>query len=324
VSTGSLTPHGDPVAQRRPVRQVADRDGAAPAKVRENRSHHKRRQPRTASLTPLFVILVCLPLAVVVARINGMPTAHRLDEALDLSTLPSPLRAHVHQVLFVPLGALVVVLARLTLGVRALGVLSPILIAIALPVTGVIPGALFVAGALAVSTLIVRPMLRSQGVPYSARVAALLSSVAILMLLPIVLVRQISATEVTGFAYFPVVALGLVTERFADTLNKEGLLISVGRTLVSLGEAIVIAFLAVQLHGADLLMRHPELLLVQMFAVIAISVYLSPRLIERRVAPHVDRYAIAHGLRPPPLPPRRTKSLRPKTKAARTPEQEVR
>jgi hypothetical protein len=60
-----------------------------------------------------------------------------------------------------------------------------------------------------------------------------------------------------------------------------------------------------------------------MFAVMAISVHLSPRVIERHVAPHVDRYAIAHGLRPPPPPPRRTKSRRPKTKAARTPEQEV-
>jgi hypothetical protein len=258
-------------------------------------------------MVPLFLLLVCIPVAVVVGRLDGMPTARLLDRALDLSTLPAPLRAHVHQVLFVPLGALVVVVARLTLGVRALGVLSPILIALALPVTGIVPGALFVACALAVSTLVVRPVLRSHGLPYSARVAALLSGVAILMLLPLVLVRHAAGSGTTGFAYFPVVALGLVTERFADTLNREGLLISVGRTLVSLGEAIVIAVIAVQLHGADLLMRHPELLLVQMFCVVAVSVHLSPRLVERHIAPHVDRYTVARGLRPPPPAPRRKK-----------------
>lgn len=239
----------------------------------------------SAPLAPMTTVLVGVPLLLVVGRLPGMPTAHALDAALDLSTLAPPLRAHVHQVLFVPLGALVVVLARLTLGLRALGVLSPILIAMALPVTGVLPGLAFVTGVLAVATLLVRPMLRSHGLPYSARVAALLSTVAILMLIPLLVLRALPWAGAAEFASFPVVALGLVTERFAATRHREGLSVTTRRTLVTMGEAVVIATLADRLHGVDLLMHHPELLLTQVWCVVMISSRLSLRLAERRHQP---------------------------------------
>ena len=239
-----------------------------------------RQRPQVAPPSDLPVLMMLLvPLLLTLERLPGVPGADRLTTLLDLGTLPADLRAHVLQVLFVPLGALVVVVGRLVLGLRPLGALSPILIAMALPVTGVLPGLGFVCFTLLMTTLMVRPLLKSHGLPYSARVAALLSAVAILMLLPLVVLRGFGFSA-PPFAYFPVVALGLVTERFAATLRSSGTAVATGRTVVSLVEAVLIAALATH-GGADLLLHRPELLLAQMGLVILVSRHLSWRLWER-------------------------------------------
>lgn len=76
------------------------------------------------------------------------------------------------------------------------------------------------------------------------------------------------------------VALGLVTERFAATLHNEGTAVAATRTAVSLGEAVVIATVATH-GGANLLLHRPELLLAQMALMILISQHMSWRLWER-------------------------------------------
>jgi hypothetical protein len=247
---------------------------AAPAPARG-----RRQPPFPLGLT---LVLLGVPALTLIARAAPLPTAHGVSTFLDLSTLPPPLLAHVHQVLFVPLGALVVVFARLVVGARALGVLSPILLALALPTTGYLPGLLFLTVTLLVVSLTVRPLLKAHGLPYSARVAALLSTVALLMLLPLIVLRHPAASRTAEFAYFPVVALGLVTERFAATLNRAGPRLAVARTAVTMVEAVTIAFVATTLHGVALLTRHPELLLTQIWCVVVLSRYLSVRFLEER------------------------------------------
>ena len=234
-----------------------------------------------------WLLLLALPLAVTAARLLPVAPARTLDAALDLSTLPPVLLAHVHNVLLVPVGALVVVVFRLTLGVRALGVLSPVLLGVALPTAGLLPGLGFLAVAVVLSTLLVRPVLRAHGLPFSARVAALLSIVAILMLLPLLVLRQTPGAHPESFAYLPPVALGLVTERFAATAHKEGVPTAAGRTLLTCIEAVVIGWVGFGLGVVPLLTRHPELLVVQVLAVMVVSSRLSPRLVERHIAPRV-------------------------------------
>jgi hypothetical protein len=247
------------------------------------------------------LILLLVPLLLTLGRLSGLPGAGRLSEILDLSTLPPPLRAHVHQVLFVPVGALVVVIGRLVLGLRPLGVLSPILLAMALPVTGVLPGVGFVGFTLLLTTVFVRPLLKSRGLPYSARVATLLSCVAIFMLLPLVALRGVSDAA-AEFAFFPVVALGLVTERFAATLRSEGTAVAATRTAVSLGEAVVIATVATH-GGANLLLHRPELLLAQMALMILISQHMSWKLWERRRSGYANATPSRTGRHVAPSPP---------------------
>lgn len=257
---------------------------AAPAAARRNGRRVTPRGPRLRR-PPLVVPLVVLPLLVLLVRLLPVAPAHALDAALDLTTLPPALLAHVRSVLLVPVGALVVVVFRLTLGVRALGVLSPVLLGVALPSIGLLPGLAFLAVTLAVSTLVVRPVLRSHGLPFSARVAALLSTVAILMLVPLLVLRQVPGAHPEHFAYLPPVALALVTERFAATAHKEGTATASGRTAVTVVQAVVIAWVGIGAGLVDLLARHPELLLLQVWCVVAVSLFASPRLVERVVRP---------------------------------------
>jgi 7 transmembrane helices usually fused to an inactive transglutaminase len=268
------------------LRNAPPQSTTTPARTRRAAPTRGRRAKVELPMPILSSItLLGVPLLIVIGRLSGMPSAHALNDFLDLSTLPAPLLQHVHQVLFVPLGALIVVFARLVVGVRALGVLSPILLALALPTTGYLPGLGFVSVTLLIVSLAVRPMLKAHGLPYSARVAALLSTVALLMLLPLLVLRQMPAVGASDFAYFPVVALGLVTERFAATWTSEGQRTAVKRTAVTMAEAVAITFVATTLRGVDLLARHPELLLTQIWCVVVLSRYLSVRLFEPRKKP---------------------------------------
>ena len=243
--------------------------------------HRHARVERPGFPVRITLVAIGLPLLCVIGRLPALPTAKPLNALLDLSTLPAPLLGQVHTLLTVSLGALVVVIARLVVGVRALGVLSPILLALALPRTGYLPGLAFLTVTLLLVSLGVRPMLKAHGLPYSARVAALISTVAVIMLLPLLLLRQVSEHRAAEFAYFPIVALALITERFAATAHREGERTAIGRTAITMAEASTITFIGTTLGGITLLTHHPELLLVQIWFVIFLSRYLGVRVIER-------------------------------------------
>lgn len=277
----------------------------------------KKKTPPKPFPVALTLVLVGMPVLILLLRLPGMRTAPGLDSFLDLSTLPRNMRDHVHLVLFIPVGGLIITLARLVVGVRALGVLSPILLAVALPQTGYATGLLFATAVLLVVSLVVRPLLRAHGLPYSARVAALLSTAAALMLLPMVLLRHVSwAAPAVGLAYFPVVALGLLTERFATTLNASGWRIAAERAAVTMAEAVLIAFVSTELRAADLLARHPELLLIQIWCLVVVSRYLSLRLVERvRPAPTPVRPSKARPSKARPSKARTSEARPPRTAA---------
>ncbi len=253
--------------------------GAAHSAATRARARRRRRHQQFP--LAITLVLLVLPALIMLIRVTGAPGSGALDRALDLSTVPPTLLAHVHQVLFVPLGALVVVAFRLVLGLRALGTLSPILLGLALMTTGYGRGLIFVSVALIFVALVVRPVLRSQGIPYSARVAGLLSTVALLTLLPLLFLRHDPDLRAAQFAYFPVVALGLVTERFAVALGHDGQLLAIKRTVMTMIEAVVITFIATTGNVLAVLSTHPELLLIQIWCVVLVSRYLNFRVFER-------------------------------------------
>jgi hypothetical protein len=149
---------------------------------------HKSTQPADLLAGALAII----PLAIILAKSTGHPLSELLASTLSLASLPGETMTQLAFVLLVPLGAVVVAFFRLTLGVRLLGPFRPILIAIALQLTGLVTGLGFLALVMAAIVLI-RPLLRGAGLPYFARVLLLVGAVATLVIATVLAALAIGA-----------------------------------------------------------------------------------------------------------------------------------
>src|SRR5262249_58455854 len=101
--------------------------------------------------------------------------------------------------------------------------------AIGFKMIGITIGLIFLTCVLVVIAFTVRPILKARRMPYFARVSVLLSSVVILMIIPILAGLWLSSASLVRIAYFPVVSLCLITESFAKALKDMGLGIAVQR-----------------------------------------------------------------------------------------------
>jgi uncharacterized protein with transglutaminase domain len=219
----------------------------------------------------LLIALLVLPVLVLLARLPGSPAASTLNGFVSLAGSPRHFHRHLEYVLFVPLSAAVVSFFRLTLGLRVLGFFRPILIAIAFRTLGVPLGVLFLAGVLLTVTVL-WPALR--GSHYYARISILLSLMAMLLVLPMTIDQWWPAPWLEHVAYFPIIALCLVSDSFAKTLDAQGLPEAAWQALNTVLAAAAITFL---FDGSGLtraLLRFPELLAFQIGIVLAIERFL--------------------------------------------------
>ena len=128
-------------------------------------------------------------------------------------------RSRLLYMLFVPAGAMLIALARLTFGLRVIG-FRAILISVALQETGVIPGLLLISVMTGI-VIGVRPTLTRIKLPYVARVSVILS-IAVLVLLAALLTAPLMRSEVLWrVAFFPVIVLGLLAEGIARTMDRD-------------------------------------------------------------------------------------------------------
>ena len=125
-------------------------------------------------------LLFIIPLLVIVGKLPLAPTAQYFTKYLCLADIPENLQSRLQFILFVPLGALMVVFFRLTLGIRVLGPFRSILLAVAFQRTGIPLGLLFLAMVIAI-IVTARPMLRDIRLPYFGRVSVMLSEVAVIL-----------------------------------------------------------------------------------------------------------------------------------------------
>src|SRR5216683_1936405 len=190
----------------------------------------------------LLALLFVAPLIVTLGKLPGVPTAPAFAEFFSLTALPAQLKAPVREILFVPLGAFLVVLVRLALGVQVLGLFRPILLAIAFAVIGIPLG-------------------------------------LTLLLLPLMLGRWWHISELLRVAHLPVIALCLTCESFARTVDKEGLGEAAWRTITTIIVAGTIAG-AAELGAIAFFLVRPELLLLQAGGILLMSRYFDLRLLE--------------------------------------------
>jgi hypothetical protein len=225
------------------------------------------------------VLLCAAAAAMLLLRHPALPTAGALREHVSLIELPPAAARQVLQILMIPLGSAIVVFVRLTLGLQMLGPFRPILIAIALHITGLSVGALMVVLAM-VTVLMVRPRLRGRGVPYFGRLSVLLVCVALVVIATVIAAEALGFEALERVVFFPIVVLMLTADGFARVLGRDGVTQAVWRGSVTLAVALTIN-LVLDLPGLpSTLLRYPELALVELAAILLIASRLKLRLLR--------------------------------------------
>jgi hypothetical protein len=225
----------------------------------------------------LLVALMALPLAVALAKLPMFPTSSFCASFFSLADLPAQFHKSVENVLLIPLGALVVVLFRLTLGLRVLGLFRPILMAMAFDVLG-IPISLAFLLLVLVIIVVLRPLLQTDH--NYARVAVLLSLASALLFAPLMAGKWWDVAWLREIVFFPVIALCLTCESFARVLDGDGVREAVWRTFTTVVAASLIVGLT-RLPGVlGLFLHFPELLLVQAGCILLINKYFDFRAFE--------------------------------------------
>jgi D-alanine-D-alanine ligase len=238
----------------------------------------------------LLGILALLPQLSIVLRIMALPGAENpwmgglraigtvLNQMFSLTAVPSDQRAHILYLLFLPTCALLVALARLTLGIRVLGFRS-ILIAVGFHQSGILPSLLLIV--VAVGTIVtVRPWLRRIRLPYYARVSVILCIVATTMVGALLAGPWMRSEVLWGVAYFPVIVLGMLAEGIAHTLDRDNIVTASWRAITTVVLAFIIALVCRVPALGDVLLQFPELVLSQIVAIILVAEFLDLRLFE--------------------------------------------
>ena len=234
-------------------------------------------QNRTLPSSPFLSALLALPLLLVLAKVSGAPGSELISKSLSAADLSPHLRQVAENILLIPLGAVVVVSVRLTLGLKVLGLFRPILLAMAFLAIGVPLGLAFLIPVLAL-VVTLRPLLRTDH--NYARVAVLLSLVASFLMLPLIVGHSLHIAWLERLAGFPIIALCLTCESFAKVANAEGSREAVWRAITTVAAAIIIMALANIRGAVELFLRFPELLLAQAGFVLLINKHLNLRLLD--------------------------------------------
>jgi len=224
--------------------------------------------------------MVALPLLIVALRVAAPSFLGDLVSAADLTKLPPGIASELRYVLAIPVGALVVVIVRLTLGLRVLGPFRPILIAVGLQMTGIVTGLAFLAATFLLIVAI-RPLLVGNRLPYFARVSVLLSLVALFAILVVLGGKWFDLAALRDVARFPVVVLCLGAESFARTLSGEGVRSALWRGTATAITAVLITAIVGVPGVLNTLMTFPEFLIAE----IGLIVLIARRFAFRALAP---------------------------------------
>jgi D-alanine-D-alanine ligase len=241
----------------------------------------------------VVLLLTGLTLAMVLARLaaapgmpgDGLPglqtlrtVGAMLNHEFTLEWIPTADRDKIIYLALLPTAALLITVARLTLGLRVLGYRS-ILVAVGFREIGVLPGLLAMGMVLGVIVAL-RPTLRRVRLPLYARVSMILGITACLMVGALFLGSWLRSELVWSLAFFPVVVVAMMAEAIAGTLDQR----SPGSAAWRLGWTLVLAFVLLAILNSPtalgIALRFPELMLTQLMGIVLVSEYLDLRLLQ--------------------------------------------
>ncbi len=201
-----------------------------------------------------------------------------LESTLTLAWVPANNRTAAEYLVLLPTAALLITMARLTFGLRVLG-FRPVLIAVGFNELGVLPS-LIVMGVVIGVIVALRPTMRRVRLPLYARVSLVLGITACVQV-GFLLVGSWQRSElVWSLAFFPIIILAMMAEAIAATLDQNRPGIAAWR----FGWSLVLALVLLGLMNAPwflgLLLRAPELMVMQLGAIVLVSEYLDLRLFQ--------------------------------------------
>jgi D-alanine-D-alanine ligase len=251
------------------------------------------RERRSLSPTELVIltVLAVLPLISIVLRILTLPgvdsrglgglgaIGEALNQFLSLSDAPVSQRNHIIYLLLIPTSAMLVTLARLTLGLRVLSFRS-ILISVAFHQSGLIASFVLIGLAILAISLL-RPWLQRIDVPKYARRSVILAFMATLMVCALPFGPWMPADIAWGMVAFPVIALGFLAEGVARTADRDHFIRACWIAANTIGLALVMAGVYWIPAVRGFVLRFPEIVVTQCIAVVLIAKLLDLRLLEQ-------------------------------------------
>ena len=242
-------------------------------------------------LLGLLIVVACIPLIMALARVLALPGAdvppgaewlrdlgRLLNQSFTLRWVTVDDRPTILYLLALPTGALLVAVARLTLGLRVLG-LRAILIAIGFQEIGFLASfALMIVVVGAIVAL--RPSMRRIRLPLYARLPVVLCVVATIMVGALLLGPWARSETVFNVAFFPTIIMAMMAEGIAKTLANDNAVAAAWRATSTILLAIVLAVIGKTQVVASLALQFPELLVTQLVAIVLIAEFLDLRLLE--------------------------------------------
>ncbi|WP_306641255.1 7TM domain-containing protein [Sanyastnella coralliicola] len=184
-------------------------------------------------------------------------------------------------ILLMPLGAMVVAIARNVIGLKTFGVFLPALIAVAVGYTGLLWGMLAFVLVIVIVSLMHYPLERL-GMLYTPKMVIMLVTVVIAFILLSIIGIKMNYTELAYITLFPVVVITITAERFARTVMEEGygdaIKITIQTLVVVLG-----AYVAMNSTTMEaIFLAFPELFLTIIAAMLLLGRWIGLRVTEYR------------------------------------------
>ncbi len=240
----------------------------------------------------LLLVAATVPLLVVAVRVAALPgvlgpelswtgltaLGNQLDQMLSLQSVPPGDRDRVLYLLLLPTCALLIGLARLTLGIRVIG-FRAILLAIGFQEIGFLPSLVLIAVMVGV-VMAVRPVLLRIRLPRYARLAVTLCLAVLVLLFAMLASPWLHSEVMWRAAFFPVIVLGLLAESIVKTLDQNSGLVAAWRTGMTVGTALLISVICQVPFVREVALQFPELVLTQIAAIILIAEFFDLRLLQ--------------------------------------------
>jgi hypothetical protein len=204
-------------------------------------------------------------------------------EFIDFSLFSLPLETQqVYGVLLmIPLGAMLLVVLRNLVGIKAFGTFMPVLIALAFRETQLLWGiVLFMA--LVGLGLAVRFYLEQLKLLLVPRLASLLIVVVLMMALVTVITHKLGLERGLSVALFPMVIITMTIERMSIVWDERGAAEAMQQGLGSLLAAVLAYLLMFNRWTEHLVFVFPELLLILLAVTLLLGRYSGYRLLELR------------------------------------------